>query len=299
MLLCASGLRPPDSAGNLAFLRLASEAGCDGILIGDGCALASAAPLATAALRAGLAVGAIAAPLPDTPTPARKRLPHLSSPDRDERTAAVDLALRALALAGSLGSAVVPVGLGPLPLVARPAELARFFQRRELGEGEDGEAHLMAVLGERRAKIGSALDACRWSLDALVREGERRGVPLAMELAATPWGVPSPREGLELLSGYAGARLGLVLDPGRLSAMRRLGLGISAERLAALRSAALLIAANEAVGLEGGFLPGLGEPEPELRAREGVRAGTPVALLGHPDATDSEVVEAAALARAG
>src|SRR5207237_284784 len=152
------------------------------------------------------------------------------------------------------------------------------FRRRELDDGADGEASLTSALGERRATVGPSLDACRWSLDALVREAERRNLRLALELAATPWGVPSPREALDLLMDYDGARLGVILDPARLSVMRRLGLAISPERHAALRAAAALVAANEAVGLDAGYLPGLGERDDDLAMRHGVPAETPVAL---------------------
>ena len=280
-------------------MRLAARAGCDGVLIGEGCTLASAATLVTSVLHAGLRVAGVAGPLGEDggATRGRRRLPRLGAPDRDERSAAIELTAHALALAGSVGAPLAMVHMGPLPLAVRRAELQRFFRRRELDEGSDGEAALLAALGERRATVGAALDACRWSLDALVREGEQRNLRLALELSAGPWGVPSPREGLELAAGYDGARLGLVLDPARLSVMRRLGLAISTVRHASLRKAAALIAANEAVGLDPGYLPGLGERDDDLATRAGVAAETPVLLVGHPDATDEEVIAAAEGAR--
>ncbi len=188
------------------------------------------------------------------------------------------------------------VRMGNLPLAARAADLGRFFRRREMDEDSDGEACLMAALGERRATVGAALDACRWSLDALVREAERRNLKLALELAATPWGLPSPREGLDLVAGYDGRRLGVLLDPARLGVMRRLGLTLSRERHATLRSATFLVADNEAVGLDVGYLPGLGEREDDLADRTGVPAEAAVVIMGHADATDEEVIAAAATA---
>jgi hypothetical protein len=145
--------------------------------------------------------------------------------------------------------------------------------------------------------VGAALDACRWSLDALVREAEHRNLKLALDLAATPWGLPSPREGLDLVAGYDGGRLGVVLDPARLSVMRRLGLTLSRERHTTLRSAAALYADNEAVGLDAGYLPGLGERDDDLADRTGVPAEAHVVVLGHADATDAEVIAAVAAAR--
>jgi sugar phosphate isomerase/epimerase len=293
MLLCATGLRPPASVGEEAVVRLASEIGCDGIAIGDGCTLPNAATLVPRAMHAGLRVGAVAAPLPERAPAPRKRLPRLSAGDRDERAAAIELASRACALAGSVGAPLVVLEMGALPLAVRWPDLARHFRRRALVEGEAGEAALMAALGERRATVGLALDGCRWSLDALVREAERRNLRLAMSLSGTPWGVPSPREGLELAAEYDRARVGLVLDPARLSVLRRLGLAISGERLASLRVAAGLVVENEAVGVDAGFLPGLGERDDDLAAHDGVAENTPAVLLGRPDSTDAEVLTAA------
>jgi sugar phosphate isomerase/epimerase len=299
MLLCSSSLRPPDSVGNDAIVRLTAGAGCDGIAIDEGCALGSAPGLARQCLQAGLTVGAVAAPLPEAPLAPGRRLPRLAAPDRDERQAATALAAQALALAGSIGTGVVALRMGPLPLSARTEELVRFFRRRELGEGEDGAAFLAAALDERRARVAPWLDACRWSVDALIREGERRGVALAVELGATPWGLPTPREGLDLMAAYVGARIGVVFDPARLSAMRRLGLPLSAPRLALLRGAALLVADNEAVGVEAGYLPGLGEADEDLASREGIAPSTPVIFVGGADATEDEVLVAASGRRGG
>jgi hypothetical protein len=275
-------------------VRLASEAGCAGLAIGDGCTLPMAASLVGRALHAGLRVDAIAAPLPERPPAPRKRLPRLCAGDRDERSAAIELASRACALAGSVGASLVVLEMGALPLAVRWAELARHFRQRALGEGEAGEAALMAALGERRATIGLAVDACRWSLDALVREAERRQLRVAVSLSGTPWGVPSPREGLELAAEYDRERLGLVLDPARLSVLRQLGLAISGERLASLRTAAALVVENEAVGIEAGYLPGLGERDEDLAARAGVAASVPSVLVGRADSTDVEVAAASA-----
>ena len=297
MHLCSTGLRPPVSVGEEAVVRLASEAGCDGVAIADGCTLPIAATLIMRVLHAGLRVGAVAAPLPERAPAPRKRLPRLSAGDRDERAAAIELASRTCALASGVGAPLVVLDMGMLPLTVRWADLARHFRRRALAEGESGEAALMAALGERRATVGLALDGCRWSLDALVREAERRQLRLAVSLSGTPWGVPSPREGLELTAEYDRAGVGLVLDPARLSVLRRLGLPISGERLASLRAATALVLENEAVGIDAGYLPGLGEREDDLAARDGVAADTPSVLAGRPDSTDAEVV--AAVSRSG
>src|SRR5437868_2632553 len=116
MLLCATGLRPPASVGEEAVVRLASEIGCAGVAIGEGCTLPIAASLVPRAMHAGLRVDAIAAPLPERAPAPRKRLPRLCSGDRDERAAAIELVSRVCALAGSVGASLVVLEMGTLPL---------------------------------------------------------------------------------------------------------------------------------------------------------------------------------------
>jgi hypothetical protein len=291
MVLCGSGLRPPGghSGGINALIRLASESGCQGIQIGRGCLLPQAAPLLAEATRAGLVVGAIFGPLPETRLSPGKRLPRLAATEASERTAAVTLMSQPLELAGATGVGIVGVDAGPVALAVSQGEIATFFRRRELEEDEPKHARLQAALAERKSVGPPLLDALRRSLDVLLRQSERRGVLIAVELAATPWQVPTPREALELLAHYRGAPFGVALDPAKLSVMRTLGLPISSERLDALEGAALVVMANEAVGMDPGYLPGLGEPD--LPARP-FPAGKPIVLEGAGESTDAEVAAA-------
>ena len=105
-----------------------------------------------------------------------------------------------------------------------------------------------------------------------MREAERRQLRLAAVAVGHALGRPQPARGAASSPpSYDRARVGLVLDPARLSVLRRLGLAISSERLASLRLAAALVIENEAVGIEAGYLPGLGERDDNLAARDGVR----------------------------
>jgi hypothetical protein len=180
---------------------------------------------------------------------------------------------------------------GEVTLSVRPGELARAFARREMDDGEPGERALAAALAERRARAEALGDACRWSLERLVRAAERAGMTLALPIAATPWQLPSPREAGLLVDAFAGAPLGLVWDPGRLSVLAALGLAISDDRLRALASGAVLAIENDAVGIEAGYLPGLGERDPRVAA---LAAGetVPHIVTGRPDATDIEIAAA-------
>ena len=183
-----------------------------------------------------------------------------------------------------------------MTLSVRPGELARAFARREMDDGEPGERALAAAVAERRARADELADACRWALERLVRAAERAGMTLALPVAVTPWQLPSPREAGLLVGAFAGAPVGLVWDPGRLSVLAALGLAISDERLRALASGAVLAIENDAVGVETGYLPGLGERDARVAA---LAAGptVPHIITGRPDTTDAEILAALGRAR--
>jgi hypothetical protein len=124
-----------------------------------------------------------------------------------------------------------------------------------------------------------------------VRVAERTGVMLALPVGATPWQLPSPREARLLVDAFAGAPVGLVWDPGRLSVLAAIGLAISDDRLRALAEAAVLVMENDAVGLEAGLLPGLGERDARVAA-VAAPMSVPRVVSGRADSTDTEVAAA-------
>ena len=85
-------------------------------------------------------------------------------------------------------------------------------------------------------------------------------------------------------------------DPGRLSALAALGLPISDERLRALASGAVLAIENDAVGIEAGYLPGLGERDARVAALA-AEPTVPHIVTGRPDTTDAEILAALGRAR--
>ena len=254
------------------------------------------ARLAGTALRLGVGVPSLALPLPERPLPAGRRLPRLSAHARDEREAAIALASRGLEAASTVAARFAVLDFGEVTLATRPGELDRAFARREMDEDEPGSRLLAAAVAERRARGEALSDACRWSLERLVRGAERAGLTLALPVAATPWQVPSPREARALAEAFTGAPVGLVWDPGRLSVLAALGLAISDERLRALAGAAVLALDNDAVGIRAGFLPGLGERDARIAALA-PGASAPHIVTGGPVASDAEVAAAVRLAR--
>ena len=184
---------------------------------------------------------------------------------------------------------------GEVALAARPGELGAGVRAPR-----DGRRTIPASgcwrrrVAERRARGDELCDACRWSLERLLRAAERAGLTLALPVGGDALAGRRARARRALLAdAFAGAPLGLVWDPGRLSVLAALGLAISDDRLRALAGAAVLAIENDAVGLEAGYLPGLGERD---AARRGARAAGRGSPHRHrrPDATDAEVAAAAA-----
>jgi hypothetical protein len=297
MVMLASDLRPPRGGADEALARLAAETGADGVHLGGGVDLDLHMPLAATALRLGVAVPSLAVPLPERRLAAGRRLPRLAAHARDEREAAIALTLRGLEAAAAVAARIAVLDFGEAPLTVRPGELARPFARAEMDEDDAGGRLLARAVAERRTLAEALGDACRWSLERLVRAAERAGLTLALPVAATPWQVPSPREAQDLLGGFSGAPLGLVWDPGRLSVLATLGLAISDERLRALAEKAVLAIENDAVGIDAGYLPGLGERDGRVAALS-APASAPRVVTGGPDATDAEIAAAVASIRA-
>jgi hypothetical protein len=291
MVFLSTAVRPSRGPGDEALARLAAETEAVGVHFGGGDLAAAVATFPIVA-RLGLMVGPPLFPMPERPLAHKKRLPRLAAPDRDERAAAIALVLRGLADFAPMGIRQAVLDLGGVALAADRAAFRRAFARRALADDE-GLANARA---ERQARAGEVLDACRYALEGVVRDAERRGVTLLLAPAGSPWQAPSPRE-IETLTGmFAGAPLGHVWDPARLSVLCTLGLPLSDDRLRRLAEGAALALENDAVGLDTGFLPGMGERDARVAALS-APAGAPRIVTGRPDVSDAEV--AAAVARFG
>jgi len=184
--------------------------------------------------------------------------------------------------------------LGGVALAADRKAFRRAFSRREVESDGEGAQILAAARGERQARARETLDACQYALERLLREAERRAITLLLVPAATPWQTPSPREIELLVDQLAGGPLGYAWDPARLSVLCSLGLPLADDRLKRLADGAALAIENDAVGLETGYLPGLGEQDPRV-APLAAPAKAPRIVTGRPDSTPAEV--AAAIAR--
>ncbi|MES1165193.1 MAG: hypothetical protein ABUR63_05515 [Verrucomicrobiota bacterium] len=298
VIACGSELGFVPGAGPEALVRLAGDAGFNGIALGAGCGLRDVAPLIGASLAAGLVVSAVAAPLSADPLPAGRRLPYLAAmEDSDERRAAVAAFKATLEAAGTFGVRLLSVSLGAVSLGVSAQRVARRFARRELDDDDPGAASWRAAVGERRALSGMVVDACRHALDRILPDAERRDAVIALEVAGDPWGLPGPREAMILIDEYRNGPIAAVWDEARMQVLTTLGIGMSAERAAALAQVTKLWRANEAVGTEIGYLPGLGDPG-AARADTAVIArpqDAPIVITGRQDSRPREIALARAL----
>jgi hypothetical protein len=295
MVLCASDLRPLHGVGIDPLVRAASEAGAEGVHLGARFALDDLAVAAPAILRAGLTIPSMALPLPPRELGRGKRVPSLAARDSDERTAALALAGEGLDAGAGLGARWAWLDFGAVSLPVARRDIAAAFARRQTGQGEEGEIDVGIVLGARKAWAGSLLDGCRWSLERLARHAEARAVTLVLPVGGSPWEVPSPREALGLLEAFAGAPVTLAWAPGRLSTLEAFGMRLTQERIDAVAGQCGAAFETDAVGVETGYLPGLGERDERLPARpEPWPQGAPVVVGGFPDTTDGEIAIAVA-----
>ncbi len=298
MVLLATEIRPPQADGGEKLTRLGAEVGAAGVHLGGGCdlELVVGGNLVGSALRLGLEVPTLTLPLPERALAAGKRMPRLAALESDERGAAIALAEVGLSVGVSFGARLALLDFGAVSLAASAGEVARAFARRAVEADEPGGLLLASALAERRARGPAIMDACLWSLERLVRAAERASIRLAAIVGVTPWQAPSPREVGDLLETFVGSTLGVVWDPARLSVLTALGLSLTDDRCKALAASAAVAIESDVVGLDAGYLPGLGERDARIAAVT-TPAAVPRIVTGGADATDAEV--AAAVEKAG
>jgi hypothetical protein len=293
-VLCSTELRPLQAGGVDPLIRAAGDAGATGIHLSGEILLGELEALVPAVLRAGLLIPSMTLPLAPRALVRGKRLPSLSAFDPEERGAAIALAAEGLEAGAVAGVRHALLEFGAVALPASLRDVAAGFARRELGPGEAFAPELATAFGARRAGAERLTDACRWSLERLCRLAESRAVTLLLSVGGSPWQVPSAREALALLEAFRGAPLAPLWDPGRLTAAKALGLRLPDGRVTALAESAGAAWETDAVGLEAGYLPGLGERDEALPARAKLPKDAPVIVSGFPDSTDEEVARAVA-----
>jgi hypothetical protein len=246
-------------------------------------------PLVPALLVRALAIVAVEAPLAGTGpgTNPRARSPWLATADREERRAAVIAAGKTLARASDIGTKVVVVRLGTLPLRHDEAGLARRFHRG----AADREA-IERLVAERSQLSRHAMDLARFGLEPVLARADAAGVTVAIANRPRWVDIPEDMEIAALLEDFHGAPLAPWFDTAAAHARATLGLGAAVPSWVDRAAGAWL---SDACGLRGGLPWGRGEVDAAA-----VAAALPTAALRvvhcAPAAQPSDAELAAALA---
>ena len=221
-----------------------------------------------------------ALPLAERVLPAGRRLPRLAAPARDEREAAISLAARASrpparSARGSPSSTSVPwrdrrsgdvrAGVCPPRRGVPTIPAGSCWRTRSANAARGRPRFWMPASGRWNACSAppTAPDS-GWPLKWASRPGSRsaHGRPTCCVR----------------LRRRARRRVGI---PGRLSLLSTLELPVADDRLKSLAAAAAVVIENDAVGVEAGYLPGLGErpggspPSPRRPRPPGSSPATP------------------------
>ena len=300
VIFLASDVRPPRGGGDDALLRLAPETrGGRRPFRRRLRSRAARARWRATALRLGVAGPSLALPLPERPLPARAAAAPAGGA-RARRARGGDRAGAARAGGGGprRRRASRVLDFGEVTLAARAGRAGAGVRAPRDGRGRARGAGCWRRRSRSGARAADELgDACRWSLERLVRAAERAGHDAGAAGRGDALAGAEPARGGALADAFAGAPLGLVWDPGRLSVLAALGLAISDERLRALAGGGGA-RARERRGRHRrpASCPAWASATRASRRSRRGRA-RPTSSPGGPDATDAEVAAAVRLAR--
>ena len=184
-----------------------------------------------------------------------------SSPDRQEREAAVRHGIATLDAAERLGARAVVLHLGRVPV---EQELLAEYRRLECAEGEPTPALLEAVAAvlTARGRLGEPhLDAVLRSVDRLNREALRRGLLLGIENRFHPHEIPLHDEVGLILGEFAGGAVRYWHDVGHALNHQRLGIGTQDAWLAAYGTRLVGTHLHDIRGGQDHLAPGAGEAD--------------------------------------
>ena len=133
-----------------------------------------------------------------------------------------------------------------------------------IGPDDPGGVLLARVRSANAAPGRRGLDACQWAVERLLRAADAAGLRLAVRVGVTP----GSRSARARLTSCGRSSAGRWASPGtgRLSVLATLELPVADERLKSLAAGGRPWSIeNDAVGVEAGYLPGLGERDRAAR----------------------------------
>ncbi len=197
------------------------------------------------------------------PATAHMRGPELTSPDPEERRAAVRRVCETLARAADLGAGVVVLHTGrvKMPPEAPEADVRRLEELLRQGRASGAAFRELRerLARARRSAAPAHLDPTLSSLDRVANEAERRGVRVGLENRFHPHEIPDREELGAIFRELAGAPLGYWHDTGHAASLVALGfLRGHTELVEAFREHLLGFHLHDADGLDDHKAPGEG-----------------------------------------
>jgi sugar phosphate isomerase/epimerase len=182
----------------------------------------------------------------------------LSAPDKDERLRAVQYSIRTIEHAHDLGAKVVILHLGRVDMPNRVSEIRTLLEKDNTHQDER-LAFIKKQRNERRSIHQRHLDAVLFSLDALNREAEQRGLFLGIENRYHLHEIPDFDEMEAILEQFHGGNIRYWHDVGHAFAQEGMGIIPQKDLLTAFSEMLIGIHLHDAEGLDDHLAPGQGE----------------------------------------
>ncbi|NIQ37749.1 MAG: TIM barrel protein [Proteobacteria bacterium] len=182
----------------------------------------------------------------------------LSSPDKDERSRAVEMTLRTIESAQDLGAPAVVLHLGRVEMKTEYDRL-HTLSRDNMLDSPEGRRFVERKLEERRQHRGPYVDALLRSLDRLNKEGEKRGVLLGIENRYHYHEIPDFEEVGLILDSYSGGSLRYWHDVGHAHVQEKLGFMEPGTLIQTYSPMLLGVHIHDANGTDDHWAPGSGE----------------------------------------
>lgn len=182
----------------------------------------------------------------------------LSAPDKDERLRAVQYSIRTVEHAHDLGARVVILHLGRVDM-PNPISEIRALSEKDNTHPDERLAFIKKHRSERRSLHQRHLDAVLFSLDALNREAEQRGLFLGIENRYHLHEIPDFDEMEAILEQFRGGSIRYWHDVGHASAQENMGIIAQKDLLTAFSEMMIGIHLHDAEGLDDHLAPGQGE----------------------------------------
>jgi sugar phosphate isomerase/epimerase len=186
----------------------------------------------------------------------------LSALDQEERQKGVSYTVRTLEIAHDLEVRVVVLHLGRVETALPKDGLQRLY--REGRWDDEGPKLLQQEMEERGRQSDRHLDALLFSMEELVKQGERLGVTLGIENRFYVQEMPDKEEIGIILNQFRGGPIGYWHDTGHAAVFETLGIVRHKELLSLYASHLVGIHLHDALGMDDHKPPGQGEVDFEM-----------------------------------